>query len=116
LMPGQQQSREISRQVGQALLVQALFPLALSLLPTLLAAITVLTGSKGDDWFTVPYYQYWAALVNPVATILIVRQYRNALLEAIGKTSSAAVQPISNTQQQQQQNGVVRITGDAHQN
>jgi hypothetical protein len=31
LMPDQQQSREISRQVGQALLVQALLPLALTL-------------------------------------------------------------------------------------
>jgi hypothetical protein len=81
LMPNQQQSREISHQVGQALLVQALFPLALSLLPTLLTLCTILAGGKGDEWLAVPYFQYWAGLVNPVTVILFVRQYRDVLLK-----------------------------------
>jgi hypothetical protein len=119
LMPGQQQSREISRQVGHALLVQALFPLALSLLPTFLINISLLlAGSEGwDCWLMVPNFQYWAGLVNPVATILIVSQYRNVLVKALGKTSSAAAvqQPIMCLmQQRQQQNRLVQITGDLH--
>ena len=98
LMIDQQQSQAISRQVGQVLLVQALFPLALSLLPTLFFEIYAnMTESKGDDWLMVPFFQYWIGLVNPVATILIVSQYRNILVKAIGKTS-ASILPTSNAQ------------------
>ena len=103
LMSEQQQSRDINRQVGRVLLIQAMFPLAFMLLPTLISVTSVMIGGTQEtDLGFVLYFQYWTALINPVATILIVRQYRRAFFKAIygTRTSSNIVHNVNTIQQQ----------------
>jgi hypothetical protein len=83
MMPEQQRSVEISRQVGRVLLIQAIIPIALQMLPTLFLCISVLVGQEFSSAPSFLYSQTWTSCIYPVATMSIVGHYRRQIMKMI---------------------------------
>jgi hypothetical protein len=83
LMPEQQKSVEISRQVGRALLIQAFIPIALQMLPIVFFCITILIGREISSVSSFLYSQTWTSCIYPVSTMAIVGHYRRQIIKMI---------------------------------
>jgi hypothetical protein len=82
-MPAQQKSVEISRQVGRVLLIQAIIPIALQMLPLVFLSITIMIGQEFSFVSSLLYSQTWTSCIYPVATMTIVGHYRKQLKKMI---------------------------------
>jgi hypothetical protein len=79
LMPEQQKSVEISRQIGFVLLIQAIIPIVLQMLPVVFICITTLIGQEFSSVSSFLYSQTWTSCIYPVATMSIVGHYRRQI-------------------------------------
>ena len=91
----QAQSREISRQIGLVLVIQAAIPLLLYLLPTGLVLVYNTMGIARPEWLAMAFVQSWPSVVYPLATMLIVGPYRRSLRKMV---TSARIIPKTMTQ------------------
>jgi nicotinamide riboside transporter PnuC len=93
-MPTQQKSVEISRQVGRALLIQAVIPIVLQMLPIVFLAVTLLVGQEFSS-ISFLYVQAWTSCIYPVATMTIVGHYRRQIKKILvcWKSTANSVYP-----------------------
>jgi hypothetical protein len=75
-MPAQQKSVEVSRQVGRVLLIQAIIPILLQMLPIIFLTMAIIVGDQFSSVSSFLYSQAWTSCIYPVATISIVGHYR----------------------------------------
>jgi hypothetical protein len=95
-MPNQQKSVEISRQIGQVLLIQAIIPIALQMLPMVFLSITIMVGQDFSSVFSFLYFQKWTSCIYPVVTMTIVGHYRrqiNKMIVCLKNPASGSVYP-----------------------
>jgi len=83
----QKRTREMHRQIGSVLLVQALTPLVGSVFPIVFLTVAVVTHQNSVEltrWMTMMFN--WTPLINALSTLLIVRPYRRAVF-GLGRSS-----------------------------
>src|SRR4051794_39886437 len=65
ILPENQRSARISRQVGRVLLIQAIIPFALQTFPTIMMILSIMIGEL--SWFSsFLYSQTWISCIYPV--------------------------------------------------
>ena len=91
-------SREISRQVGRALLFQAIIPFLCCFLPTLMIFIyTQLNVNIPLNIIQILFYPFLPQVVAPISTLLIVGEYRKRLIGFIMRRTPQSSSVFVNT-------------------
>ncbi|KAH7724070.1 STR-89 protein [Aphelenchoides avenae] len=77
--------RKLQTQLNYALLIQALVPFFVIVVPFTILVGTMLTGTEKLRRFTVlsTTFLSFIPLINPICTIMIIRPYRDALFKAL---------------------------------
>jgi hypothetical protein len=89
LLPEQQKSVTVSRQVGRVLLIQALLPLALQTLPSIILTLSIELGHALSVQSSFLFAQTWTSCIYPLATMACIGHYRRQIKKIIswGNTS-----------------------------
>jgi hypothetical protein len=98
LMPEQQKSVEISRQVGRVLLIQAIIPIVLQMLPVVFVCMTIMIGQEFSSVSSFLYSQTWTSCIYPVATMSIVGHYRRQIKKILKWKNPASVSVYPSTE------------------
>ena len=84
LLPNHEQSQKISSQVCVVLLLQALYPVIFSILPTILVVLYSHFGANIPEWLSLLGTQNWHAFAYPLFALLIIGHYRRCLAQFFG--------------------------------
>jgi nicotinamide riboside transporter PnuC len=83
LLPEQQHSVEVSRQVGRVLLLQATIPLLLTFIPAIVLILSIYFGQNVSFLSSFLYAQTWTCAIYPVAAMAMIGHYRRRIKKLI---------------------------------
>jgi hypothetical protein len=83
VMPEQQRSVRINRQVGRVLLIQALLPLILQTIPSTLLILSVVIGQNVSFISSFLNAQTWTSCLYPISTMAIIGHYRREIKKLV---------------------------------
>ena len=108
LMQQNERSRKINRQVSIVLFLQALYPIGLAMIPSILVTIVIVLDMPIPGLLSLMVTQVWNTVVYPMIAILVIGHYRRSLLKMFGLKRRSIVAS-SETQHPRQTNAVNQV-------
>jgi len=100
--------REVNRQIGLVLLLQAIIPMIFFAFPSVTVCIFNALGLQRPEWLSIAYSQNWIWVVYPLISILVIKDYRRTLSSML-KCKKTHITPINS-------NKILFVTAAAHTN
>jgi hypothetical protein len=94
VMPEQQRSVRVSRQVGRVLLLQAILPLVFQTIPSTFYIYAGVIGHDVGFWSSFLNAQTWTSCLYPVVTMTIIGHYRREIWK-LALSMRTTSQPVS---------------------